>query len=85
MRATLRDVIATAGGVTEVGSRKKVSVVRDGVSRRVPSWETDMSDAVHLESGDQVVVGHRSWLEINIIPVASLGLATASFLLSLRR
>jgi polysaccharide export outer membrane protein len=85
MTATLRDVIAMAGGVTEVGNRSKVSVVRDGVSRRVPEWETDTSDAVQLVSGDQVVVGRRSWLEINIIPVASLGLATASFLLSLRR
>ena len=28
-----------------------------------------------LESGDQVIVGRRSWLEINIIPVARLGLA----------
>jgi polysaccharide export outer membrane protein len=85
MSATLRDVIAMAGGVTEVGNRSKVSVVRDGVSRHVSQWETDTSEAVQLESGDQVVVGRRSWLEINIIPVASLGLATASFLLSLRR
>jgi polysaccharide export outer membrane protein len=85
MSATLRDVIAMAGGVTEVGNRSKVSVVRDGVSRHVGQWETDTSEAVQLESGDQVVVGRRSWLEINIIPVASLGLATASFLLSLRR
>jgi polysaccharide export outer membrane protein len=84
-RATVREVIATAGGVTEVGNRKKVVVVHDGVSRPTPDWETDTTNAVHLESGDQVIVGHRSWLEINIIPVASLGLATASFLLSLRR
>jgi polysaccharide export outer membrane protein len=84
-RATVREVIATAGGVTEVGNRKKVSVVHDGVTRAIPDWETDISDAVQLRSGDQVIVGHRSWLEINIIPVASLGLATASFLLSLRR
>jgi polysaccharide export outer membrane protein len=84
-RATVREVIATAGGVTEVGNRKKVTVVRDGVTREVPDWETSMSDAVRIQSGDQVIVGHRSWLEINIIPVASLGLATASFLLSLRR
>jgi protein involved in polysaccharide export with SLBB domain len=85
MTATLRDVIATAGGVTEVGNRKKVSVIRAGETRRVPQWETDTSEASQLESGDQIVVGRRMWIELNIIPLASLGLATASFLLSLRK
>ncbi len=83
--ATLRDVIARAGGINEeVGNKKKVSVVRDGVTIKVPNWETDLTELSVLHSGDQVLVGRRSWLEINIIPVASLSLATASFLLSLR-
>jgi hypothetical protein len=38
-----------------------------------------------LRSGDQILVGRRSWLELNIIPVASFSLALASFLLSLRK
>jgi protein involved in polysaccharide export with SLBB domain len=84
--ATLRDVIARAGGVNEeVGNKNKVVVVRDGKNIKVPNWETDVSETSVLHSGDQVLVGRRSWLEINIIPVASLSLATASFLLSLRR
>jgi protein involved in polysaccharide export with SLBB domain len=83
--ATLRDAIAKAGGITENGARRKVSVVRDGVSTKVRNWETDTTTLSVLRSGDQVVVGRRSWIEINIIPVASLSLATASFLLSLRR
>lgn len=85
MAATLRDVIALAGGVSEVGNRKKISVIRAGVARHVEAWETDTTEATQLQSGDQVVVGRRTWIEINIIPVVSLGLATASFLLSLRR
>lgn len=85
MAATLRDVIATAGGVSEVGNRNKVSVIRGGVARPVPGWETDTTEASQLKSGDQVMVGRRSWIAINIIPVVSLGLATASFLLSLRK
>lgn len=83
--ATLRDIIARAGGISEVGNKKKVSIIRDGVPIHVPNWEHDTSDTSILRSGDQVLVGRRSWLEINIIPVASLGLATASFLLSLRK
>lgn len=83
--STLRDAIARAGGITENGTRRKVSIVRNGVTVRVKDWETDNSELSVLRSGDLVVVGRRSWLEINIIPVASLGLATASFLLSLRK
>jgi polysaccharide export outer membrane protein len=85
LSATLRDAIARAGGITEAGTRRKVSIVRNGVTSAVPGWETDTSAASVLLSGDQVVVGRRSWIELNIIPVASLGLATASFLLSLRK
>jgi polysaccharide export outer membrane protein len=83
--ATLRDAIARAGGIIESGTRRKVSVVRNGVTTKVKSWETDTTALSVLQSGDQVIVGRRSWIEINIIPVASLSLATASFLLSLRR
>jgi polysaccharide export outer membrane protein len=83
--ATLRDAVARAGGITEAGARGKVSVIRDGVEVRVKNWETDASDASVLRSGDQVLVGRRSWIEMNILPLASLSLATASFLLSLHR
>ena len=80
--STLRDAIARAGGITEVGARGKVYVIRDGQRNHVPQWETDASESSVLRSGDQVLVGRRSWLELNILPIASLGLATASFLIS---
>jgi protein involved in polysaccharide export with SLBB domain len=83
--STLRDAIAEAGGVTEVGNKKKVHIIRAGVSTKVKNWETDTTATSVLHSGDQVIVGRRTWIEINIIPVASLSLATASFLLSVRR
>jgi polysaccharide export outer membrane protein len=82
--ATLRDAVARAGGISEVGNPKKVSIVRDGVARRVSNWESKASEETVLQSGDQVLVGRRSWVSINIIPLVSLGLATASFLLSLK-
>ncbi len=83
--STLRDAIARAGGVSEVGNKNKVVVIRNGTSTRVPGWETDTTETSVLRSGDQVIVGRRSWIAINIIPFASLSLATASFLLSLRK
>jgi protein involved in polysaccharide export with SLBB domain len=81
--ARLRDVIALAGGISEVGNRKKVAIIRDGQRLQVSNWESDTTQASVLRSGDQVLVGRRSWLEINIIPVVSIGLATASFAVSL--
>lgn len=80
--STLRDAIALAGGITEVGARGKVYVIRTGQRIHVPQWETDAGASSVLRSGDQVLVGRRSWLELNILPIASLGLATASFLIS---
>lgn len=83
--ARLRDVIAMAGGVSEVGNKKKIAIIRDGERIEVRDWESDTTQASVLRSGDQVLVGRRSWLEINIIPVVSVGLATASFAVSLLR
>jgi protein involved in polysaccharide export with SLBB domain len=83
--STLRDAIALAGGITEVGARSKVFVIRAGQRIHVPRWETDAGESSVLRSGDQVLVGRRSWLELNILPIASLGLATASFLISILR
>lgn len=83
--ATLRDAVARAGGISEVGNRNKVSIIRNGVLTRVGNWETDVSEGSVLRSGDQVLVGRRSWLSINIIPVASLGLATGSLIITLLR
>jgi hypothetical protein len=62
-----------------------VSIVRDGASQRIANWETDTSAATVLQSGDLVLVGRRSWLEINIIPVASLALAAASLIITVSR
>lgn len=85
LNSTLRDAIAQVGGITESGSASKVSILRDGRSIMLPNWQNDTSTIADLQSGDQVVVGRRSWLAINALSVASLGLVVASFLLSLRR
>lgn len=85
LATTLRDVIALAGGVTEAGNPKKVSVVRGSEEIPIPNWQREQTMIGQLKSGDQVVVGRRSWLQANALQVASLGLVVASFVLSLRR
>jgi polysaccharide export outer membrane protein len=82
---SLRDAIALAGGITENGNPKRVSVVRGTEEIPIPNWQRDQTMIGQLRSGDQVVVGRRSWLQTNALQVASLGLVVASFVLSLRR
>jgi polysaccharide export outer membrane protein len=84
LSSTLRDVIARAGGITEVGNPKNVSIVREGVVIPAPHWQDDVTKAADLQSGDQVVVGMRSWFERNAFALASTGVLVASFVLSLR-
>ena len=69
--ATLRDAIAQAGGLTGDGDAKRLRVVRDGVSMRVPDWRRADGDAFQLRSGDQVVVGAKPWLVRNALGLAS--------------
>lgn len=82
LSSTLRDVIARAGGITEVGNPKSVAIIREGVSIPAPRWQEDISRAADLQSGDQVFVGMRSWFERNAFAIASTGVLVASFILS---
>ncbi len=68
---TVRDLIARAGGLTEAGSPRAVYVVREGVRHPVPGGTISTLAAAELQSGDQVVVGERSWISRNYPTVAS--------------
>jgi protein involved in polysaccharide export with SLBB domain len=83
--AKLPDVIAHAGGLTETANAKQVSIHRGNEVTRVPDWQTSGSSVAELRSGDQVVVGRRSWLSLNILPAASTIAVVTSIVLSLRR
>ena len=68
---TLRDVIALAGGLTEIASVRKVAIVRGTTTRRIGDWEVGGPLASDLLSGDQIVVGRTSWLSRNALAVVS--------------
>jgi protein involved in polysaccharide export with SLBB domain len=82
---TLRDVIARAGGITDAGSAKKVTIIRDGRRIAVPGWQQDRSASSDLRSGDQVVVGRKSWIAMNALPALSVTTVVASLIISLAR
>jgi protein involved in polysaccharide export with SLBB domain len=69
---TVRDVIARAGGLNEAGNTNNVVVIRDGQRIPVHDWQRDRSTNSDLRSGDQVVVGRKSWLSMNMLPALSL-------------
>jgi polysaccharide biosynthesis/export protein VpsN len=83
--STLRDVIARAGGITEIGNPKRVSIIRSGASIPAPHWQDDITEAADLQSGDQVIVGMRSWFERNAFALASTGVLVASFIISIMK
>lgn len=82
---TLRDVIALAGGITDIGSDKRVWLVRRGVRTEKPDWQSDYSLASDLSSGDQIVVGKLPWLVRNAFSTVSSLAVLVSVFLSLRR
>ncbi len=80
----VRDAIARAGGMLETASKKKVSIIRGGREIRVRNWEQSQGPETDLESGDQVIVGRKSWLTLNALPVISTSVIVIGLIRSLR-
>lgn len=76
---TLQDVLARAGGVNELGSRSKIYIVRGGQQLKLDPKQQSSLVAAELLSGDQIVVGRRSWFALNSLPAIGTGLAAVSF------
>ena len=85
LNSSVRDAIARAGGVLETGSKGKVSIVRDGQERRVKDWDRVQGPETDLLSGDQIVVGRKSWLTLNALPVISTSVIVIGLIQSLRQ
>jgi protein involved in polysaccharide export with SLBB domain len=76
---TLLDVLALAGGLSPSADPRRVSLVRDGRTMELTMQAGSSALEAGLRSGDQVVVGRRSWLRENMAVVmttaASIGIA----------
>ena len=82
---SLRDVIARAGGITSEGSADRVDIIRRGQRIPMRNWQDDFTLASDLLSGDQVVVGRRSWLSRNAYSAISSAALVISLYVTLRR
>ncbi|MDB4877434.1 MAG: polysaccharide export protein [Gemmatimonadetes bacterium] len=63
---TLRDVVARAGGVTNEGDPNRVMIVRGPTATTYSNWQETAQGQTELRSGDELVVGRRSWLLLNL-------------------
>jgi protein involved in polysaccharide export with SLBB domain len=81
LTSTFGEMVAQSGGLKETGHPQKVYLVRGATRTKVPNWQGDLSPASDLHSGDQIVVGRKSWMELNIIPFASLTMSAISLLI----
>ena len=82
---TLREVIAEAGGITEFGNPNRIAIIRDGERISLGEGEQARYVAAELRSGDQVVVGRRSWFEINSLAIVSTAAVVVSVVVPLLR
>lgn len=71
---SIADLIARAQGITPDGNANDIRLVRDGRSYQANLGAASLGDA-GIRSGDQIVVGKRSWFSRNfpsIVGMASL-------------
>ena len=62
---TVADLLALAGGLTPTADPRRVALVRDGRTTELAAVAGSPSLEGGLRSGDQLVVGRRSWLREN--------------------
>jgi len=82
--STVRDAIAKAGGLLETSNKSKVYVVRSGQRLKVRDWEHETGPEADLLSGDEVIVGRKSWLTLNALSVISTSVIVIGLIQSLR-
>lgn len=85
MSSTVRDAIARAGGLLETANKNDVVVVRAGSRVKVRGWDRTDGPTTDLLSGDQVVVGRKSWLVLNALPVISTSVIVIGLIRSIHQ
>jgi polysaccharide export outer membrane protein len=84
LTSSVRDAVARAGGLLETANRGRVYVIRNNQRIRVKDWDRREGPEYDLLSGDQVLVGRKSWLTLNALPVISTSVIVIGLIRSLR-
>jgi protein involved in polysaccharide export with SLBB domain len=80
---TLRDALARAGGITEAGHPGRIMIVRGDELIELGADPEARFRAAELRSGDQIVVGRRSWTALNPAVAVSTATGLISFVIGI--
>jgi protein involved in polysaccharide export with SLBB domain len=75
---TLADAIALAGGANTEGDITRVKIVRSGRVIEERAFVGEVMEDAGIRSGDQILVGRRSWFDRNSTFIVSALLSVAS-------
>ena len=70
-RSSLREAVALAGGITDIGALKQLIVLRDSARIAILDWQRRTDDPTIIHSGDVVWVDREPWIKRNIFSVIS--------------
>ena len=68
---TMREAVALAGGVTDIGALKYLIVLRDSARIAIENWQRRSDQTVVVRAGDVVWIDREPWLKRNIFSVIS--------------
>lgn len=82
---TVVGALILAGGVTPVGTDKRIDLLRNGEQMRLDRADGAFRDDTPVQSGDLITVPERSWASRNVAVVTSIVTAVALVVAALVR
>lgn len=80
---TVPDLIARAGGATPAGDLKKITLFRGGQQFNLSSGDRQQLSLTDLQSGDQIVIGERSYFARNAVSIVGVGVSVVTLMAQL--
>ena len=77
---SLADALALAGGITPTGDPNKIRLVRDNEVIAEGIDQASVIGASDIRSGDQIVVGQKSWLARNTAVILGSVIAASAII-----
>lgn len=77
---SLADALALAGGITPIGDPNRIELVRDNEVIAKGVSQASMIGASDIRSGDQIVVGEKSWMSRNLGVVIGSAIAAGAII-----
>ncbi|HVZ78755.1 MAG TPA: polysaccharide biosynthesis/export family protein [Gemmatimonadaceae bacterium] len=84
-RSTVRDAIARAGGIDDIGRDNPIILVRDNARVKLDNWRLRGDAPAIVRSGDVIIVEREPWVKRNVFSIISgLGLVVSLLITATR-